>query len=343
MRKVKKEDILATKFFMEENEKGLSKTKVAKLFGSDRHTILKLQNIYSDFFESADEADSEYMFYFYQDEKEAIKYYNEHPNCSKIEIMKKFNIGRTTTLDNWLRICGFSSERHYRYHYNRKFFQQEPNEIMCYWLGFLLADGCVTGSHNRYYIIQLRVGEKDKEHIWKLAEHLGYSLEEANQAINTTIGGSYARDNICYSLDICSTSMVKDVEKYNIVPKKSMKEKPYIFETEELQLAYIRGIIDGDGWISSPTNKNKRMGVCGSKEVCSYIRDFLSQYTNEYVSPIYVKQKNNKAGENIVLYGWNMSNHKGTSDILKKLYPKNAKVYLTRKYNNAWAVIKSLN
>lgn len=344
MKKVRKEHIEAAKFFIENNEKSFSKTKVGEIFGSDRHSILQFQNCYNQYFVSARPEDVAYYFCFSRNEKEAIDYYLSHSDVTKAEICKKFKIGKTTTFDNWLEICGFSSKRRYKYNYNRDYFKQEPNEEMCYWLGFLLADGCITGSHDRYHIIQVRVGDKDKEHVFKFGRCLGYSEDQLKEAIKTTIGGAYTKDNICWSLDVSSTEIVQDVARYNILPKKSMKEKPYIFDSESLQLAYIRGIIDGDGWISSPDNRNKKMGVCGSKEVCEYIRNFLSQYTDQFVSEVFVKQSK-KDDPNCLLYGWNMTNQKGTADILQHLYPKNTNpnTYLTRKFDNAWAVIKSLN
>lgn len=101
MKKNKKANIEATKFFYEENEKGLSKTKVSELFGVDRHCFEKLKDTYNDYIESARPEDSEYLFLFTEKEKEAIKEYNE-TNISKTALMKKYNIGNSKTLDNWL-------------------------------------------------------------------------------------------------------------------------------------------------------------------------------------------------------------------------------------------------
>ena len=131
--------------------------------------------------------------------------------------------------------------------------------------------------------------------------------------------------------------MCKDVAKYNLVPRKTLHEKPYIFKDRELELNYIRGIIDGDGWISRPDNPQKRLGIVGSKEVCEYVSSVLKEYTNQHSSKVKPKQES-KQEPGTFLYCWEIANRQGVLDICKILYPENAKIFLERKFNNSRAV-----
>ena len=50
------------------------------------------------------------------------------------------------------------------YNKNHDFFTV-PNKLNSYWAGFIAADGCVTGKH----ILAIKLSEKDKEHLQKIA------------------------------------------------------------------------------------------------------------------------------------------------------------------------------
>lgn len=345
MKKTKKINIEATKFFYEENEKGLSKTKVSELFGVDRHCFEKLKDIYDDYIESARPEDNEYLFLFTEKEKEAIKEYNE-TNISKAALMKKYNIGNSKTLDNWLQICGLNTERHYKYNYDRRYFSKEPDEHIAYWAGFFLADGYVyenkNNTHSSCFVLGL--GDKDKEHLKKLAMDLGFSEKDYYQTLKKDFGGAYNRKNVVWKLTISSYEFVEDLKKYNIVPKKSCKEIPYVFNDINLELAYIRGLIDGDGYISNPSTKQIRIGLVGSKEVCIYVKDFFEKNFNIKTNNVLVKQHSDSLDQD--LYSWGISNREGIIIALENLYPKDCGIYLDRKFQNAQdviAVLKSRN
>lgn len=340
----------ATKFYVEENERNFSKSKIADMFGIDRHSFCQLKWVdkYEDFIFPKQE--NGFCYWFEEKELEAIHEYINNPNIRKADIRKKYGIGSNSTLSHWLDIFGYEDNLRYKYNFQRDIFQKEPTPEIAYWVGFLLADGCIIenknkGNKNKEYIsynITVRLGDKDKEHIYKFARFLGYPESTLGEAIKPCYGGAYDRHNLCWVIDVCCSEMCKDLRKYNITPRKSLFEKPYVFKNEELQLNYIRGIIDGDGWIKKPTdNKDKRMGVVGSKEVCDYICDFFQQYYPHKMTFAKPKAYSEKIGKN--LYYWQTTCAEGTKNVLELLYPEDAPVYLDRKYNIARAVLKSLN
>lgn len=343
MKKINKKHIEATRFWAEENEQGLTKTAVAKLFGSDRHQIEKLKDVYQDYIASCNPDDKEYMFLFSQQEYAAIKEYSDNQQITKKEILEKYHIGNTRTLDNWLSIFGIAADRHYKYNFNRDIFKGEITPDKAYWLGFLLADGYI-GFRKNNRSVELHLSEKDRQHLVKFAHFVGVPENMISQSIKKSTGGAYTKDNTVYRFGLYSDSTAADLEKFHIVPNKSLKEKPYIFDDDILQLNYIRGIIDGDGYITNPKNKNKRIGVCGSKEVCQYISSFFkSRYPDIFISEAHRRHEKLKNPE-LELWTWYSTNKDALSRVLNDLYiAPTTSTYLDRKYNNACAVLKLLD
>lgn len=348
MKAVKVSTYEATKFYMEENEKGLSKSKVADMFKIDRHSFCKLT--WKDKYKELvfPKEDNGYCYYFEPKEWEAIQEYINNPNITKKEIRDKYNISQNGVFSHWLEILGYEDTVRYKYNFKRDIFREEPTPEMAYWLGFLLADGCIIenkikGNSKDYisYNVTVRLGDKDKEHVYKFAKFLQYPKEKLNEVIKPCYGGAYDRNNLCWVIDVCSTDLCKDLQKYNITPRKSLKEKPFIFNDRELELNYIRGIIDGDGWIRKPTTRDLRMGVVGSEEVCNYISSVLKEYFPHKMEHAKPKAHSESIGSD--LYYWQTTCREGTKNVLELLYPENCPIYLDRKYDLARAVLKLLN
>lgn len=103
---------------------------------------------------------------------------------------------------------------------------------------------------------------------------------------------------------------------------KSGKEIPYKCKNEELEIAYIRGLFDGDGYIRST---QYGVGLVGSQEILEYVRKFLEvklnlkDCSNKYIHPHGKIFKLAISGKNI------------STEILKLLY-NNSNIYLNRKY-----------
>lgn len=351
MKRIKKNIYDATKFWCEENEKNLSMTEVGKLFQVDRHTFSKLtyKDIYKEAFLPFSDAD--YYCYFPEVELQMLREYFS-TNISKNALCKKYNYASPNTVLGWIRALQIKDKeatRFRKYDFNRNTFKRIDTEEKAYWLGFLLADGCIIENSNKgknsnnkiYKNITLRLGDKDKEHVFKFARFLGYNESDLSSVIKPCYGGAYDRHNLCWVIDVCDTEMCNDLEKYNIFPRKSLRETPYHFEEENLILSYIRGIIDGDGWISRYDRKNKRLGVVGSQDTCDYIADIMNSYYDFHMKKSKPKAHSEKI--NADLYYWQTTSKQSTIEAIKLLYPENATIYLDRKYKNARAVLKSLN
>ena len=261
-----------------------------------------------------------YSYYFTQSEIEYVQYFISHPYISFLELNRIFNVHvKQRTLKNWLNIMGYQYERHYNYYYNRNAFASIETEEDAYWLGFITADGYVNEKNNW---LSMGIGKKDLDHLKKFLKYLDFSEEESQKVINQHCGGAYTRDNIVYTAVICGRPLIKNLKQYNLFQGKSGKEVPYICKTPELEIAYIRGLVDGDGYIRST---EYGMGLVGSKEIVAYVRNFLGEklqwnnFEDKYIHPHGIIYKFAVGGKNI------------TSDILHILYD-NSTIHLARKY-----------
>lgn len=72
--------------------------------------------------------------------------------------------------------------------------------------------------------------------------------------------------------------MKKDLEKYGIVPQKTYSvEMPQL---DEIMMPHlIRGMIDGDGWISY---KSHQLGFCGNEKTVTQLKEYLVKLLKVY-------------------------------------------------------------
>ncbi|MBU0459943.1 MAG: hypothetical protein KJ597_04605 [Nanoarchaeota archaeon] len=138
----------------------------------------------------------------------------------------------------------FSLKR-YKYAANKDFFKKW-NSQMAYVLGFTCADGNVHGSTLA----------------WDLSDKF-YSNQKLLEKINTALNSTYPikkRKN-SYRLRISNSIILSDIQKLGIVPnKKKILAFPDV--PNEYLRDFIRGFLDGDGWITIRSRKNDLKEIC---------------------------------------------------------------------------------
>jgi hypothetical protein len=143
-----------------------------------------------------------------------------------------------------------SSRRKYKV--NHDFFKKWSYD-MAYILGFWFADGWIR--NNRFGIIQHK---KDK-----------YLLEQILKTMQSDNILHKNRSSNCYSIEINSIEIVKDIKKLGGKERKSLDVKFPKIPTKYLP-DFIRGLWDGDGCISYSKTVGKECYkssyVCGSKD-----------------------------------------------------------------------------
>jgi hypothetical protein len=184
------------------------------------------------------------------------------------------------------------------------------NHENVYWLGLILADGCIN-KKNKFELTL-----KDREHIELFKECLKSEHKISPKEIN---GELYHR------ISFSDTQIVNDLKKYGILPNKSNIDFHLPDIPDEFFNDFLRGIIDGDGMIYSSKINDSRFHIYISvgfscptymQELCEKIRSFYK---------VDAKYSIQRTCYRIQIY------KKDSVKIVKQLY-KNASLYMKRKY-----------
>lgn len=140
------------------------------------------------------------------------------------------------------------------------YFEIIDNANKAYYIGFLFCDGNI--SNNEFI---LKIAEKDRE----LLENLRKDLN-SNGKISTQKRGN---STIC-TFAIKSESFCNYLAQYGIIPNKTKNIKNLCLDKipDEYKIDYLRGLIDGDGWICN--NERKQIGFVSYYK--STVEDFVT-------------------------------------------------------------------
>lgn len=161
-----------------------------------------------------------------------------------------------------------------KYSFDKNFFKN-PNISNCYIAGLTASDGCITSVGNSFRW-KLTIQERDEKILETCKKEFQY-----NGPILTQIktGNRSTQKQLC----VCGiqNSWQKDlINNWNIGQRKSLTLGPPNIDNTELCLAYIVGIIDGDGsiFLSKVTGQNKKQlhfSIIGTRELLDWIRTKL--------------------------------------------------------------------
>ena len=166
------------------------------------------------------------------------------------EIADKYNLNEYT-LSCWYRKFNIKLNHSKNTDFNENYFNKINCENKAYFLGFLMADGCMNKDLNT---ISLGLKLEDEYMLKKLLSELNYKKK-------ITYAKSGFNKDAAY-IQIHSIKMCKDLIYLGISPKKSGKE---YFPKDEIEYKFIkdfiRGFLDGDGWITNYINEDKYYNV----------------------------------------------------------------------------------
>lgn len=154
------------------------------------------------------------------------------------------------------------------YHHNERVFDVITNSS-AYWIGYLMADGCIYYPPNRSK--QISLSSIDKDSVEKFREFLG-----ADNKIKVT---NHCRGSETYSLTISSNCLADKLEQYGVTPRKSHTAR--VCRELEMNRHFWRGVVDGDGSVMErifhdrKTQKYPTIQLCGSKEMCIQFLNFV--------------------------------------------------------------------
>lgn len=149
--------------------------------------------------------------------------------------------------------------------------------VSSYWAGFIAADGCVHYDKRNYPTLEIALQVSDMQHLVRFK----LDCEAYNSNVNVCNTSYVKQDGSVAEVSKIKLAgvykMVDDLAGiYNITPRKSHSLLPPNIETKENILAYLAGLIDGDGCIRITTKKEQpgsdtlRIELCGASEPLLY-------------------------------------------------------------------------
>lgn len=170
-----------------------------------------------------------------------------------------------------------------KHSFDEYYFESIDSEQKAYWLGFIMADGCVYRGKGNSYRLQINLKYDDLSHLNKFQQSIGSDYNIQIKEVN--------RHKVA-QLKVNSTIMCKHLIKHGVVERKSLVcEMPSL--NEDLIPHFIRGYFDGDGSIQFSVNQkvSKMFSICGGEPMLNSINNWLNlsfrKHTNKELYEIY--------------------------------------------------------
>jgi DNA-binding CsgD family transcriptional regulator len=200
-----------------------------------------------------------------------------------------------------------------------------------YWAGFLMADGCVY-CHGTYPIISLTLSVTDVNHLRKFERFLG---SEGRIRILRSKPNTEYKSKDAARMEVGSRRLATALGMLGITSRKTFTATPC--ESLCYNRHFWRGVIDGDGWLSSSKCSNNAegafpwipsIGLIGSRQTVEKFSSFIS--TLFALTPNAIVQTRN-------VFQVTHSGEKAV--IISKVLYGDCQTYLDRKYDRylLWA------
>ncbi len=241
--------------------------------------------------------------------KEIISMYLD--SISTIRIGKEFGVAHTTIKDVLIRskIEIGGRERYRKFTLDEQKFDQIDDEYKVYWLGFIYADGYVRQDG-----LSIKLKESDKKHLEKIKNWM---------ASNTNILHDSSDHGNTVKVAFNSHHLADRLNELGIIPYRPFFHKCSNAIPSSLTLHFIRGLIDGDGYISKKESTTPNVGFAGQEDTVRWMKKTLIDNCKLKGNP-QVRARTQNSYE--VAFGGIFQ----TKKILSFIY-NNANIYLNRK------------
>jgi hypothetical protein len=242
------------------------------------------------------------------------------------DIIKKFDISMKC-IANALRRQGVQriNQERRRYKVNDDYFESIDSEDKAYFLGLLYADGCNHGVS-----ISISLQKCDKDILDKFKQNISFEgniYEYQHERKHKEYWKLNIKNvkNYCL-IRISSKKISEDLLKHGCGPRKSLTLEFPETIPDHLMVHFIRGYIDGDGWVVLDlTNNNGLIGLIGTFGFCNKVKEYIEKKLEINVN---IKQ----AQTYEIMYRIDIQGNNQFLKMTKWLY-KDATIYLDRKYN----------
>ena len=220
---------------------------------------------------------------------------------------------------------------------NEDFFKVIDTEQKAYWLGFIYADGYITEYKRgeRVKSMSLGIGLKaiDEKHLQKFLNDIEYVNGKITHRI---VKGANNVSHEAVRTIVNNTQMCRDLIELGVTPRKShtLTFPSRDIVPDHLLQHFIRGYVDGDGYIGYVTNSPRlRFGVIGTR----WFLEGLMERNPMFEATIKIDKRSTITTSNNSID----LTHTKAEAIAKYLYT-NANVYLDRKYNKVLPFIENV-
>ena len=251
---------------------------------------------------------------------------NSYNTKSSNELAAEYNVSRGMITKLWYD-AQLNGKEHRLYKLEHQdFFSAIDTDEKAYWLGFIMADGCVSDFHDgRASTISIALSIKDKAHLEKFLQAIGSDKQ------------IYIDDYNCKqraSIQISSKKLTDDLKKLGCVPRKTLLNTWVDLHNDDLQFAFIRGYFDGDGSISGNFDINTlyrvNIAIAGYQKNLNNFITFLGMHG---IKSVFQKDnRTNKYSSNEEFGSLIISNKQHINAFLELVYPNECACYLDRKY-----------
>lgn len=202
---------------------------------------------------------------------------------------------------------------------NESYFETIDTEEKAYFLGFIFADGNVFSKHRE---LSIEIHIRDIEILNKFKEELN---------TNNKISYRKRTNTEMACIRIISQKMIDDLAKYGIVDDKTHKTKHLPRVPQEFLRHFLRGLLDGDGWLTKDKNGYMHVGfVSYHKSNAQDFQDMCNTLIKDKnTAKITEKSKVKHSG-----YVSQFFAQSQVRQLVTALY-KDSTIYLTRKYLRA--------
>jgi hypothetical protein len=156
----------------------------------------------------------------------------------------------------------------YRWRVNHRAFDVITEES-AYWLGFLMADGCIFNARGAPSGIQIALSSIDRGHLEKFRKFIGSNAPIRVLPLRHGPNSMDGSKPLAF-IRVCSRAIAKAAIQFGVTPAKSLTAQ---CKQLEMNRHFWRGVIDGDGSIFVDRNQYPRISLCSASE------GFIKQYS----------------------------------------------------------------
>lgn len=229
-----------------------SLTRAAEKYRVDRHTLSAYQNF--DFATCIYVPEEQQYIQLTPNELQAVQEYQSGILPTVLAVKQKFGFHT----EKFRKMCQYmgvpTRQDNIKYHFNRNAFRSIQTEEDAYILGFITADGYLCEARNA---LRFKLHARDVDILHKINHYL-----QSNNPITYHTHAITHNPQCC--LEFNDKTIIQNLKQFGLHQAKSLQESFCQTIPQPLMRHYIRGLIDGDGFISK---KTCHIGLCGTHDI----------------------------------------------------------------------------